>query len=79
VRSRNFLDVVSRGASPCPWFAALAGFPGTQARPPGRHSAPVGLVIRAEAPGEGGLLVPADECCHDKPGGTGVQKQTESA
>ena len=39
----------SAGASPCAWSVALAWFPGMQARPPGGHRPPVGLVFSAEA------------------------------
>ena len=45
----------------------------------GGHRAPVGLLVRAEAAGEGGFLVPADEPRDDQPGKPGVQQQPEPA
>jgi hypothetical protein len=63
----------SAKTSPCARSVALAGFPGTQAWPPGRHCAPVGLVISAEAAREGGFLVEADERRYGHPDDTGVQ------
>lgn len=49
------------GASSRAWFVGPARFPGTQAGPPGRHRAPVGLVVRPEAAGERRFLVETDE------------------
>jgi hypothetical protein len=40
----------SVGGSPRAWFVGLAGFPGTQAGPPGGHRAPVGLVVLGSSP-----------------------------
>src|SRR5215204_3934516 len=53
----------SAGVSPRARFVGLAGFPGTQAGTAGGHRAPVGLVVRAEAAGEGGFRVAAYERC----------------
>ena len=71
--------IVVISASPYAWFVTLGRVPGTQAWPPGRHSAPVGLVVRAEPSGEGGFLVEADERCDDQPGRRSVQQQNEPA
>src|SRR5215216_2848440 len=69
----------SVSASACTWFVSPAGLPGAQAGPPGGHRASVGLVVRPEPAGEGGFLVPADECCGDQPEGCSVHQQTELA
>src|SRR5215203_6716678 len=70
---------MSVSASPCAWFVWPAGFPGTQAGPPGGHRTPVGFVVRAEPASESRFLVEADECCGDHPDACGVQQQSELA
>ena len=67
------------GASPCAAFVTLGRVPGTQAGPPGKHRAPVGLVVRPEPPGEGGFILEAHERRHDQPADCGVQQQSELA
>src|SRR5215216_7333656 len=70
---------MSVAASPYAWFVSPAGFPGTQAGPPGGHRTPVGLVVRAKPAPKGGFLVPAHECSKGQPEGCSVQQQTELA
>src|SRR5215218_4299204 len=50
-----------------------------QAWPPGRHRAPVGLVVSTEAAGQGGFLVEPHERRYGHPDDTGVQQYSETA
>jgi hypothetical protein len=56
-------------------LVGLARLPGVSARPPGRHGAPIGLVLRAELAVKGRLLVAVGEGGHGATDGHRVQQQ----